>query len=86
MAAAQYAPGRLTWGQLATLVGLKPSGGHFNAGRKSLRESGYIAEANELVTATEQGQKASGEVPPATSTAAEQLTGEQRGRVTRLGG
>src|SRR5438874_1683886 len=26
-----------TWGQLATLAGLKPSGGHFNAGRKDLR-------------------------------------------------
>jgi hypothetical protein len=74
MAAAQHAPGRFTWGQLATLAGLKPSGGHFNAGRKSLRESAYIAEANELVTATEQGQKAAGEVPPAPSTAAERLT------------
>ena len=74
MAAVRHAPGRFTWGQLATLAGLKPSGGHFNAGRKSLRASGYIAEANELVTATEQGQKAAGEVPPAPSTAAERLT------------
>jgi uncharacterized protein len=73
MAAAQHAPGRSTWGQLATLAGLKPSGGHFNAGRKSLRESGYIAEQNELVTATADGLKA-GEVPPAPSTPAERLT------------
>jgi hypothetical protein len=50
MAAVQHAPGRCTWGQLATLAGLKPSGGHFNAERKSLRESGCIAEENELVT------------------------------------
>ena len=63
MAAAQHAPGRFTWGQLATLAGLKPSGGHFNAGRKSLRASGYIAEANELVMATALGLKAAGEVP-----------------------
>jgi hypothetical protein len=26
------------------LGGLKPSGGHFNAGRKELREAGYVAE------------------------------------------
>ena len=68
-AAAQHAPGRFTWGQLATLAGLKPSGGHFNAGRKSLRASGYIAEANELVTATALGLKAAGEVPAAPTTA-----------------
>lgn len=73
MTAAQHAPGRFTWGQLATLAGLKPSGGHFNAGRKSLRESGYIVEEKELVTATEHGQKAAGEVPPAPSTPAERL-------------
>jgi len=40
LALAQHAPARFTWGQAATLAGLKPSGGHFNAGRKSLRESG----------------------------------------------
>ena len=73
-AAAQHAPGRFTWGQLATLAGLKPSGGHFNAGRKSLRASGYIAEANELVTATALGLKAAGEVPAAPTTPAERLT------------
>src|ERR1700720_181460 len=47
VALAQHAPGRFTWGQAATLACLKPSGGHFNAGRKSLRESGYIAENND---------------------------------------
>ena len=74
MAAAQHAPGRFTWGQLATLAGLKPSGGHFNAGRKSLRASGYIAEENELVMATARGLKSAGEVPPAPTTPAERLT------------
>ena len=74
MAAARHAPGRFTWGQLATLAGLKPSGGHFNAGRKSLRGSGYIAEQDELVAATADGLKAAGEIPPAPSTPAERLT------------
>jgi hypothetical protein len=36
-ALAQHAPARFTWGQAATLAGLKPSGGHFNSGRKDLR-------------------------------------------------
>jgi hypothetical protein len=31
----QHAPARFTWGQTATLAGLKPSGGHFNSGRKA---------------------------------------------------
>ena len=72
-AAAQHAPGRFTWGQLATLAGLKPSGGHFNAGRKELRAAGYVAETNGLVTTTPSGLKAAGEVPPAPSTPAERL-------------
>jgi hypothetical protein len=62
IALAQHAPARFTWGQAATLAGLKPSGGHFNAGRKSLRESGYIEEANDLLVATPVGLKAAGEV------------------------
>jgi hypothetical protein len=73
MAAAQHAPARFTWGQLATLAGLKPSGGHFNAGRQVLRTAGYVAEVDNLVTATAEGLKAAGEVPPAPSTAAERL-------------
>jgi hypothetical protein len=72
-ALAQHAPARFTWGQAATLAGLKPSGGHFNAGRKSLRESGYIEEANDLLSATPKGLNAAGEVPPAPSTPAERL-------------
>jgi hypothetical protein len=73
IAAAQHAPARFTWGQLATLAGLKPSGGHFNAGRKDLRTAGYVDEGNGLVTATAAGLKAAGEVPPTPSTPAERL-------------
>jgi hypothetical protein len=57
----------------ATLAGLKPSGGHFNAGRKELRAVGYVAETNGLVTATAEGLKAAGQVPPLPSTPAERL-------------
>jgi hypothetical protein len=73
LALAQHSPARFTWGQAATLAGLKPSGGHFNAGRKELRASGFIAETNDLVSATPAGLKTAGEVPPAPSTPAERL-------------
>ena len=72
-AAAQHAPAQFTWSQLATLAGLKPSGGHFNAGRKDLRAFGYMAESNGLVMPTPAGIKIVGEVPPAPSTPAERL-------------
>jgi hypothetical protein len=55
------------------LPALKPSGGDFNAGRESLRESGYIEEANDLLSATPKGLKAVGAVSPAPSTPAERL-------------
>jgi hypothetical protein len=73
VALAQHAPGRFTWGQAATLAGLKPSGGHFNAGRKNLRAAGFISETNGLVTPTPDGLDAAGEVPPVPSTPAERL-------------
>jgi hypothetical protein len=72
-ALAQHAPARFTWGQAATLAGLKPSGGHFNSGRKDLRAAGYIVEANDLVAPTPDGLKAAGEVPPVPSTPAARL-------------
>jgi hypothetical protein len=72
-AAARNPPARFTWGQLATLAGLKPSGGHFNAGRKDLRSLGYVAESNGLVIATARGLEAASEVPPVPSTPAERL-------------
>jgi uncharacterized protein len=72
-ALAQHAPARFTWGQAATLAGLKPSGGHFNSGRKDLRAAGYIVEANGLVAPTPDGLKAAGEVPPVPSTPAARL-------------
>jgi uncharacterized protein len=73
VALAQHALGRFTWGQAATLAGLKPSGGHFNAGRKDLRAAGFVGETKGLVTPTPEGLKAAGEVPPAPSTPAERL-------------
>ena len=72
-ALAQHAPGRFTWGQAATLAGLKPSGGHFNAGRKELREAGYVTEESDLVATTSAGLAVAGEVPPQPSTPAERL-------------
>ena len=73
IALAQHAPTLFTWGQAATLAGLKPSGGHFNSGRKDLRTAGYVVETTGLVTPTSEGLKAAGEVPPAPSTPAARL-------------
>ncbi len=70
---AQLTPARFTWGQAATLASLKPSGGHFNAGRKDLRDRSYVAEDGDLVAASEIGLSAAGEVPPAPANAAERL-------------
>lgn len=73
VALAQHAPARFTWGQAATLAGLKPSGGHYNAGRKQLRDRSLIDEAQDLVAVSTVGLDAAGEVPPAPSTSAERL-------------
>ena len=72
-ALAQHAPARFTWGQVATLAGLKPSGGHYNAGRKQLRDQSLIDEAADLVAVSATGLDTAGEVPPAPSTASERL-------------
>ena len=72
-ALAQHAPGRFTWGQASALAGLKPSGGHFNAGRKDLRDRNYVAEDAGLVACTPVGLDAAGEVPPAPSTSIERV-------------
>ncbi len=72
-ALAQHAPTRFTWGQVATLAGLKPSGGHYNAGRKQLRDLSLIDEAADLVFASVAGMEAAGEVPPAPSSIEERL-------------
>jgi hypothetical protein len=58
---------------VATLAGLKPSGGHYNAGRKQLRDLGLIEEATDLISASPAGLHIAGEVPPAPSTPAERL-------------
>ncbi|MBV8578365.1 MAG: hypothetical protein JOZ58_25440 [Acetobacteraceae bacterium] len=70
---AQHAPARFTWGQAATLAGLKPSGGHYNAGRKQLRDMGLVEEIANLVTVSPAGMEVAGEVPPAPSSAEERL-------------
>lgn len=73
-ALARHAPARFTWGQAATLAGLKPSGGHYNAGRKQLRDLGLVEEAADgLVGASPAGLDAAGAVPPAPSTPQERL-------------
>ena len=38
-----------TWTQVATLAGIKPGGGYWNAGRKALREAGLIETEGETV-------------------------------------
>ncbi|HJT07598.1 MAG TPA: hypothetical protein VJ747_11765 [Stellaceae bacterium] len=72
-ALAQHAPARFSWGQAATLAGLKPSGGHYNAGRKQLRDLELVEEAADLVTVSPSGLDAAGEVPPVPSSAEERL-------------
>jgi hypothetical protein len=51
---------KLTWAQTATLSGLKARGGHFNAGRKALRDHGYVNEDSEGVYASPLGLEAAG--------------------------
>jgi len=72
-ALAQHAPARFTWGQAATLAGLKAAGGHYNAGRKQLRDLDLVEEAGNLVAASPAGLDAAGEVPSAPSTPGERL-------------
>lgn len=64
---------RLTWGQTATLAGLKARGGHFNAGRKALRDGGYIDESEAGIAATEHGIEAAGGARPKPTGTAELL-------------
>ena len=72
-ALAQHAPARFTWGQVATLAGLKPSGGHFNAGRKELRDRALVEERDGCVAVTALGLAEAGERAPAPSSPAERL-------------
>ena len=56
---------RLSWAQTATLAGLKASGGHFNAGRKALRDLGLVEETASGVAATTLGiDRAGGALAP----------------------
>lgn len=52
---AERAPARFTWATTAVLAGLKPRGGHFNAGVRQLRDLGLIDEDGALVRASEAG-------------------------------
>jgi hypothetical protein len=72
-ALAQHAPARFTWGQVATLAGLKPSGGHFNAGRKELCDRALIEEHDGCVAITKLGLAETGERAPAPSSPVERL-------------
>ena len=58
-------PAKLTWVQLCTLAGIKARGGHFNAARKAMRESGEIEESGDqrLVRARSNGIDAGPRIP-----------------------
>ncbi|MFN3891949.1 MAG: ATP-binding protein [Beijerinckiaceae bacterium] len=59
-------PVRRSWTQVATLAGLKARGGHFNAGRKGLLESGLILVDGDLVRiATPSASASDGRMNPA---------------------
>jgi len=64
---------RLTWAQTATVAGLKARGGHFNTGRKALRDGGYIEEQGTSITATDKGIEAAGGRRPIPANRAELL-------------
>ena len=67
----QRAPARLTWGQIATLAGLKARGGYFNTGVRSLRASGSIEEGAGLVWTSLRALEQAGIEPGSAQTAAQ---------------
>lgn len=69
----QHHPARFTWGQIATLAGLKARGGHFNHSRKALRDHGFIDENGSLVWVSEKGIAETGEVPAPPRTVDEKI-------------
>jgi hypothetical protein len=76
MALAQHAPARFTWSQLARNPCRSQAEWRtfqFNAGRKHLRDAGYVAETSDVVMIMEAGLAAAGEVPALPSTPAERL-------------
>ena len=58
---------RLTRSQLGTLAGLGHGGGTLGTSLSRLRMAGYVVEEGDLITATEAGISALGDVPPAPS-------------------
>ena len=73
LALAQHAPARFTWGQVATLAGLKPSGGHFNAGAQEPRGRRPWRGKINGSGSTSCWLQALAAVPPAPSTPTERL-------------
>lgn len=70
---AQHDPARFTWGQVATLAGLKARGGHFNASRKALRDRDFVREEGDLVSVSEAGRQEVGQTAPAPATVDERI-------------
>ena len=52
-------PIKRSWTQVATLAGLRASGGHFNAGRKALRDQALVTEDGPLVAIASPSAEAS---------------------------
>jgi hypothetical protein len=65
---AARAPARFTWSQAATFAGLKARGGHFEAGRKALRDQGLVTELDGTVVASPDGLARAGAVEPLPTT------------------
>ena len=64
-------PGKpLTWRQVATLAGLAPRGGHWESGRRQLRDMALVTEAAAGVTLTHAGSARAGTAPGSAPSAA----------------
>jgi hypothetical protein len=53
----EVAPARLTWRQLASLLGYSPDGGYFRAGKRAALETSEIVEDGDCVRAVVRGRK-----------------------------
>ncbi|HEX9648907.1 MAG TPA: DUF87 domain-containing protein [Alphaproteobacteria bacterium] len=74
-ALARVAPARLTWTQAATLAGMKARGGHFNAGRKEMRDLALVeSHGDGLISIAAAGLALAGfEAPDPPRTTAERV-------------
>jgi len=64
-AARQVWPAKLTWAALAAMIGRKARGGHFNATRKRLLETGIVREERNLVVLIDPPTTPAGIIPAA---------------------